>query len=544
MPQLRQHERLFLTPDTRSPPSHTAPLLVHLFYTEGVAQEGRDAFFSSRRRTHAVLAQRDLEQLAWRAAELLRGQIHSTDYKGYVFGLLFLKRLSDRYDEETRTDSEAPAARDVTGIEFQVPDTARWATIAKATTRLGSVLNHAAAAVEAANAASLSGVFRSINFDDDRLGSDAERDRIWAGLIRHFTAIRLDNQALGGGDAMGSVYEYLVKQFADDSGRLGGEFYTPRSVVRLLLNVLDPRAGESVYDPTCGSGGMLLEAAKRLGTPDGAGLFGQESLQSTWSICRLNMAAHGLSKANIALGDTLRTPKHLAADRLRQFDIVIANPPFSLARWGSEIAAFDTFGRFSYGVPPDSKGDWAFVQHMLASCASPHGRVGVVLPLGALSRKGPEQRIRAGLIEAGLVRAVVGLPANLFYGASIPSALLFLDFDTQRQGIYFVDASDMATHTRARNTLSESAIQEVAMMVGSGLLEPGRSAVAATAAVRSHAYSLAPGVYTHHSDTSRPSGGYAAALAAWNEARANSDSALAHLDRVLQSGDFDAEIRQ
>ena len=389
------------------------------------------------------VTQQQLEAHLWASSDILRGYIDSSDYKNYIFVFLCLKRLSDVFEEEERlieaqglefAVSPPKALISCTYLQkhrFFVPLKARWSQICKATYHLGDILNTACSALEDHNGSNLRGVLTGIDFNDARkLGDIQTRDALFLRLIEHFSRLHLGNQNLSDPDIFGRAYEYLIERFADDAGKKGGEFYTPRSVVEVLVKILRPRKKMRICDPTCGSGGMLIECARYLkdqgDDPADLFLFGQEKNLGTWAMCKMNMVLHGLSEARIDKGDTIRDPKLIEDGRLMVFDRVIANPPFSLDAWGWDTARNDRYKRFSYGIPSKNKGDWAFVQHMLASTAE-GGMVGVVLPHGVLFRGGAEGRIRKGFVEADLFEAVIGLPPNLFYGTSIPAAILVIN---------------------------------------------------------------------------------------------------------------------
>ncbi|MBC7172915.1 MAG: SAM-dependent DNA methyltransferase, partial [Polyangiaceae bacterium] len=336
------------------------------------------------------LTRETLERYLWAAADILRGSIDSSDYKSFIFGLLFLKRLSDRFDEECEAlvkEGIDPEDRDE--HQFFVPPRARWSEIQKATTSLGEVLNKASAALEDANA-SLEGVLGGVDYNDqNKLGDAKQRDTTLHKLVQHFAEIDLKNRSLSEPDMLGRAYEYLIEKFADDAGKKGGEFYTPNKVVRLLVELLEPKEGMRISDPTCGSGGMLIQSAQYIvehgGQPKNVSLAGQEKNLGTWAICKMNMLLHGFPDARIEKGDTLRDPKLVRDGELMLFDRVIANPPFSLDSWGHDTAHADGYGRFRFGIPPKTKGDFAFVQHMIATLNA-NGRAAVVMPHGVLFR--------------------------------------------------------------------------------------------------------------------------------------------------------------
>lgn len=372
----------------------------------------------------------DLERHLWGAADLLRGSIDSGDFKHYIFGLLFYKRLCDvwqeEYEDRLAEYADPALAAHADEHRFHIPTGCFWADVRKQSVDIGTALNTSFRAIEDANPR-LKGVFQDVDF------ANRERfpDRLLESLLQHFEKHRMRKGDVDS-RVLGDAYEYLIAKFADDAGKKGGEFYTPKAVVRLMVEILRPTEGMTVYDPAAGSGGMLLEAVhhmERAGkNPKSLTLYGQEKNLNTWAICKMSLFLHDIDDAFIERGDTLLDPKHLAGDKqLKRFDLVLANPPFSLSPWGHESwKGGDKFGRDVYGCPPKSYGDLAFVQHMLGSVKS-GGRMAVVVPHGVLFRGGEEGKIRKGLLEDDLVEAVVGLGPNLFYGTGIPAAVLFLN---------------------------------------------------------------------------------------------------------------------
>ena len=407
------------------------------------------------------LTRQELESRLWRAADILRGQIDAADYKNYIFSILFLKRLSDRFEEEVQNAVAdgvplETALTDRDEHEFFVPESAHWAAITGASMNLGEALNVASHAIEEANSPRLDGVLAGTNWNDEsKLGSPTNRESIIRSLLNHFGDLDLRDEnlridAAGGGNVLGDAYEYLINQFADDAGKKGGEFYTPRSVVRLIVELLQPQEGMRICDPTAGSGGMLIYAAQYVREHGGdlrnLALHGQERNLGTLAIGKLNLLLHGLRSARLEAGDVIAEPQLTdPSGRLESYDRVIANPPFSLKNWGHDFAPADPHHRFDrYGaIPPKTRGDLAFLLHMLG-VTNAEGMVGVVMPHGILFRGGAEGKIRRGIVEADLFEAVIGLAPNLFFGASIPVAICVLNKakPIERRGkVLFVDAA-------------------------------------------------------------------------------------------------------
>ncbi len=401
-----------------------------------------------------------LEAHLWEAANILRGSpVDRTDWKSYILPLLFFKRICDVWDEEyaemVATYGEAFADEH----RFQVPEPCHWNVVRETPTNVGTALQNALRCIEAANQEHLYGVF------GDAQWSNKERlpDALLKDLLEHFSALPLGNQHLAR-DIIGDAYEYLIKQFADATNKKAGEFYTPRSVVRLMVSILDPQEGETIYDPACGTGGMLLAAVEHVRAAGGdprtffGKLYGQERNLTTASVARMNLFLHGIEDFAIARGDTLRQPVFTdpSTGGLATFDCVIANPPFSLKQWGREVWENDPWGRAFAGLPSDNSGDFAWVQHMVKSMAPGSGRMAVVLPQGALFRGGVEGRIRRKLLELDVIEAVIGLAPNLFYGTGLAACILIL---RQRKAprragqVLIVDAAELYRKDRAQNFL-------------------------------------------------------------------------------------------
>ncbi len=409
-----------------------------------------------------------LKSHLWKSADILRGHIDAADYKNYIFGLLFLKRISDVFDEEVErilrdTGDQKIALEDRDYHAFFVPGKARWSYFQTLIQDIGRAINVANDALEEENPESLEGVLSTVDFNDkDRLP-----DHILAQLINHFSQIRLRNEDLEKPDILGDAYEYLIAQFASSAGKKGGEFYTPKEVVELLVDLLDPQEGMRICDPACGSGGMLIQSVYHLKenrqNPQNISLYGQEINVGTWAICKMNLLLHGLQSAQVKRGDTLRDPQFLDRGLLMQFDIVIANPPFSLKNWGYERSQNDPYKRFRFGVPPKGYADYAFVQHMLAT-VKPTGKAGVVLPHGALFRGGAEGKIRKGILEEDLLEAIIGLPQKLFYGTSIPACLFILNRSKsqERRGkVFFLYGANDFLEGKKQNKLRREDIAKI-----------------------------------------------------------------------------------
>jgi type I restriction enzyme M protein len=379
--------------------------------------------------------------------------------------MLFLKFLSDTWKDHYEQyqneygDDPVRIQRKMDRERFVLPNDCTFDFLysKRNESNIGELINITLENIEEANRAKLEGVFRNINFNSESsLGQTKDRNRRLKNLLEDFADSRLDLRPsrIGKQDVIGNVYEYLIARFASDAGKKGGEFYTPSEVAKLLAKLLQPKKGDRICDPCAGSGSLLIRAAGEV-TDHNYSLFAQESNGSTWALAKMNMFLHNIDNARIEWGDTLGNPKLIEGDRLTKFDVVIANPPFSLDKWGAESAAADPYNRFHRGIPPKSKGDYAFISHMVETAVEGSGKVGVIVPHGVLFRAGAEGKIRKLLIEENLLDAVVGLPANLFYGTGIPAAILIFNKGKKTKDVFFIDASREYQEGKNQNKLRD-----------------------------------------------------------------------------------------
>lgn len=400
---------------------------------------------------------------------ILRGPIDQDDYKSYVIPILFLKRISDVYDEET-ADNLKQYGEDIDLYPeeelhtFVIPKGCHWNDIRNTSEDVGKAIVDAMMGIEHANPDTMAGLFSS--FDDanwtDKTKLDDERLK---DLIEHMSELPVGNRNYSA-DVMGDAYEYLIKKFADMSKKNAGEFYTPRSVVKLMVRLLNPKSGESVYDPACGTGGMLIEAIRNMDDEKASygKIYGQEKNLSTSAIARMNLFLHGAKEFKIVREDTLRKPMFIRNGQLQQFDCVLANPPFGLDHWGAEAFEGDQWGRNLWGSPTDSNADFAWLQHMYKSMRPGKGRCAVVMPQGVLFHGGKEGTIRQKMIETDCVECVIALVGNLFYGAGVSACILFLNNNkplAHRGKICMIDATNIYTAQRAKNIMTEADTDQV-----------------------------------------------------------------------------------
>jgi type I restriction enzyme M protein len=433
------------------------------------------------------ITQQEISSTAWAACDTFRGVVDPAQYKDYILVMLFLKYISDQWNEhyleyqKQYGDDELRIRRKLERERFLLPyvelkDEASGAVTDRFVadfnnlferrneSNLGELINIVLDHIEEANKAKLDGVFRNIDFNSEsNLGKTKDRNRRLKNLLEDFAKLDLRPSRVSE-DVIGNTYIYLIERFASDAGKKAGEFYTPAQVSKLLARLVRPKAGDRICDPACGSAGLLIEAAaliEKAGSNNFA-LFGQEVNGSTWALARMNMFLHGKDSSRIEWCDTLNSPALVEADRLMKFNVVVANPPFSLDKWGAEHAENDQFKRFWRGVPPKSKGDYAFVTHMIEIALPREGRVAVVVPNGVLFRGGAEGRIRGTLIRENLLDAVIGLPANMFPTTSIPVAILVFDRSREKGGereevrdVFFIDASRDFVPGKSHNSLSD-----------------------------------------------------------------------------------------
>ncbi len=402
--------------------------------------------------------QDEINDIVWKACDSFRGVMSSDQYKDYILTFLFLKFLSDLVKERREelasqfTDKPEMVERRLERERFKLPEGCDFDSLygQRDADNLGELIDQALWDIEDANKAKLEGVLHTVSFNDEkRLGETKDRNGRLKHLLQDFHDPRLDLRPsrIGNLDVIGNCYEYLISRFASESGKKGGEFFTPPEVSDLIAKLVAPKPGDRLCDPACGSGSLLIKVANEVhdanGKPsDDFSIYGQEVNSATYALCRMNMFLHGIDGARIEWGDTLKNPKLIEDDHLLQFDVVVANPPFSLDKWGAENAPNDRFARFQRGVPPKSKGDFAFILHMIETAKPGSGRVGVVVPHGVLFRGAAEGRIRRQLIEENLLDAVIGLPANLFFGTGIPAAILVFNKGKTHEDVLFIDAKE------------------------------------------------------------------------------------------------------
>lgn len=416
------------------------------------------------------VTQSEINNIVWKACDTFRGVIDPSQYKAYILTMLFVKYVSDVWKDKKRQyhekykGEEVRISRALRNERFQVPEKGTFDYLYehRNEANVGEMINIALEKLEDANRNKLERVFRNIDFNSEaNLGQTKDRNRRLKNLLVDFDQLDLQPSHLEGNDVIGDAYEYLIEKFASDAGKKAGEFYTPSQVSTLLAKLVDPKPGNRIADPSCGSGSLLIKTAKEVGGHNFS-LYGQEINGSTWALARMNMFLHEIDDATIEWGDTLNNPKLLEGDSLMKSHIVVANPPFSLDKWGADNAVADQYNRFHRGVPPKSKGDYAFITHMIETTYEDLGKVGVILPHGVLFRGSSEGKIRKQLIEENLLEAVVGLPANLFFGTGIPASILVFNRGKgENKDVLFIDASQCYASGKNQNRLRDEDIEKI-----------------------------------------------------------------------------------
>ena len=423
--------------------------------------------------------QDSINKALWAACDTFRGTISADTYKDFILTMLFLKYISDVWQDhyegyQAEYGDEPELINEMMKNErFVLPKEASFYALYERRHEPGNGerIDQALHAIEEANGTKLKdagkSVFQDISFNTDRLGEEKQKNTILRHLLEDFAKpeLNLKPSRVGTLDVIGNAYEYLIKNFAASGGQKAGEFYTPPEVSELIATLLDPQPGDSICDPACGSASLLMKCARKIVENHGSknyALYGQEAIGSTWSLAKMNMFLHGEDNHKIEWGDTIRNPKLLDKNGdLMLFDIVTANPPFSLDKWGHEDAENDKFSRFRRGVPPKTKGDFAFILHMIETLKPKTGRMGVVVPHGVLFRGAAEGRIRKQLIDENLLDTVIGLPEKLFYGTGIPAAILIFKKAKTDSNVLFIDASREFESSKNQNQLSEENIAKI-----------------------------------------------------------------------------------
>ncbi len=429
--------------------------------------------------TNDTINQDAINKALWAACDTFRGTISADTYKDFILTMLFLKYISDvwqdHYNAYQNEYGDEPELIDemMKNERFVLPKDASFYALWERRHEPGNGerIDQALHAIEEANGTKLKdagkSVFQDISFNTDKLGEEKQKNIILRHLLEDFAKpeLNLKPSRVGTLDVIGNAYEYMIKLFAASGGQKAGEFYTPPEVSDLIAELLDPQPGDTICDPACGSGSLLMKCGRKVVANHGSkqyALYGQEAIGSTWSLAKMNMFLHGEDNHKIEWGDTIRNPKLLDANgNLMLFDIVTANPPFSLDKWGHDEAENDKYSRFRRGIPPKTKGDYAFIQHMIETLNPKTGRMGVVVPHGVLFRGSSEGKIRKQLIEENLLDAVIGLPEKLFYGTGIPAAILIFKAAKTKEEVLFIDASREFKAGKNQNLLTQENISKI-----------------------------------------------------------------------------------
>lgn len=469
------------------------------------------------------ITQKDINNTVWNACDTFRGTIDPSQYKDYILTMLFLKYVTDIFNEKKKqytekyNGNEERVKRALELERFIVPEESNFFYLYehRSNPKIGEMINHALAELEEANREKLGGhdgsnIFRNIDFNSSNLGDDKAKVARLRTLLNDFVELNLSHDNLESDDIIGGAYMFLISNFASDSGKKAGEFFTPAEVSTLVAKLTKSKPGSRIYDPTCGSGSLLIKAGKEVGNNDFS-LYGQEANGSTWALAVMNMYLHGYDSAVIRWGDTIRNPKHLENGKLMLFDTVVANPPFSLDKWGivedkkgenKQASTYDPvndpYNRFQRGVPPKSKGDWAFITHMIESLNT-SGKAGVVVPHGVLFRGAAEGKIREKVLNEDLIEAVIGLPSNLFFGTGIPAAIIIFNrAKVNTDKVLFIDASKEFIAAKNQNILAEAHIEHILNVFNqfhdnemeAGIVEEKYAYVASLAEIKENDYNL------------------------------------------------------
>jgi type I restriction enzyme M protein len=480
----------------------------------------------------------------WGAAVLLRGYIDASDYKQFIFPLLFFKRICDVYDEEyavaLREYGDEHSASFPENHRFNIPKGAHWREVRSVVDDVGMAIQKGMREIERSNPDTLSEIFGDAPWTNkNRLSDETLRN-----LIEHFSSLTLSLSRVPE-DELGQGYEYLIRKFADDSGHTAAEFYTNRTLVRLMTLILDPRQGESIYDPTCGSGGMLLVAALQLKKQGkeyrDLKIFGQDVNLITSSIARMNLFLHGIDDFTIVRGDTLSRPAFLEGDRLKQFDVVLANPPYSIKKWDRELFASDPYGRNIFGVPPQGRADYAFLQHIIVSMNRKNGRCAILFPHGVLFRD-EEEKMRKQLVESDIVECIIGLGPNLFYNSPMEACIIvgrMRKTIERKRKILFINAVKEVSREKTQSFLADEHLQRILATYRNFKNVDGFARVASIEEILTNDANLSIPVYVSPVEERAEEGGLSLALGRWESSSSERKKATELLLSSLKETSFE-----
>ena len=486
------------------------------------------------------MQQGELEAYLGKSANILYGVISPEHYKEYIIPLLFFKRISDMYDEETQRALEISGGDEEYAAfpenhSFRIPDGAHWSDVRSKPEDVGTAINNALRAIEKANIEKLAGVFGAEARWTDR---ELLPDRVLKNLIEHFSTKKLTLEACPE-DEFGQGYEYMIKRFADDAGHTAQEFYTNRTVVHLMTELLKPDTGESVYDPTCGTGGMLISCIAHLKRNKkewrNVRAYGQETIPFTAAIARMNLFLHGITSFAVECDDTLVNPKFIENGMLQKFDVVLANPPYSIKDWNRDAFAYDKYGRNMFGTPPQGRADYAFIQHIFASMKPGSGRCAILLPHGVLFRD-EERAIRENLIKSNLLECVIGLAPNLFYNAPMEACIMICRTSKPavlRDKVLFIDAVNEATRKSGQSFLDAQHIQKIAEAYDSKADVPYFAHIASLDEIVGNNYSLSIPLYVEKEPTPGDARTLQEHFMAWDTSSTSMRQDYAHLNELV-----------